>query len=260
MAATTETRELEASPLPSWLRQVEAGTVNYNGPSPVRAKLEAAGVELIGMRHGESEANLARPPVLSGQSDVPLTPQGREQARQAAIKLYDELCQNGEYPVVYASPLSRAHDTALALAQLVKERDGRELPIHDDARLIEIGFGRYEMKTAPELGRDYPEFTHGFDSWRGPGNEFRHRFPGGESRVDVAVRAASLLTDIAAKHPGRRVLLVCHMETMVGLRTALGTSKVREGSLRADAQEIKNAEPLWLSRLAFSAPHTRSAA
>lgn len=255
---------LESTLVPAGFRLVNAeeGTIAYSGPFCVRGKLERAGVHLVAMRHGQTVANLAReqgkPAVLSGQSEVALTETGRRQAEEAAQQLCSQL--GGEawlqraardpslLPVVYTSPLSRAALTAEALASLLRERSGGtvELPILPDDRLKEIHFGRYEMKTRDDLRSDYPDFTHRMDSFQGPGNDFVHRFPGGESRLDVVDRVQSFLGDVADRHPGRTVLVVCHMETMVGMRTALGYSRQREGSVRADAQEMKNATPLTL--------------
>lgn len=262
--APTGSEGLESTAVPAGFRLVNAeeGTVAYTGPSRVRGKLECAEVHLIGMRHGQTVANLAReqgrPAVLSGQSEVALTDTGRRQAEEAARQLFHQL--GGEawlqraaqdpslLPVVYTSPLTRASLTAEALAGLLRERSGGavELPILPDDRLKEIHFGRYEMKTRDDLRADYPAFTHRMDSFQGPGNDFIHRFPGGESRLDVVDRVQSFLADVADRHAGKTVLVVCHMETMVGMRTALGFSRQREGSVRADAQEMKNATPLTL--------------
>lgn len=59
-------------------------------------------------------------------------------------------------------------------------------------------------------------------------------------------RVSSLLQEVVEQHAGRRVLLVCHQETLVGVRTALGLSKQRDGRIRADSGEIQNATPIAL--------------
>ena len=62
-------------------------------------------IELILLRHGQSEGNLAR--IFQGQLDYPLTDKGREQARAARERL-------GDYTpdLLLSSPLKRAYETA----------------------------------------------------------------------------------------------------------------------------------------------------
>lgn len=266
--SSAEGSRLEATPVPSgWgLKSVDAsqGSLAYQGLSPLRQRLEAASIELIGLRHGESEANAAAnqgSPVMIGQSETPLSARGRQQAIEAAQKLYtqfggdDWLRQAAQdpdkLPLVCSSTLSRAHDTAMALANLIQERSQAlgcptRLPVVDEPRLVEIGFGQYEGKPASKLIREHPKFARDWDGHRGLGLDFQHRFPGGESRLDVMKRCASLLEELAEKASGRRVLLVCHQETLVAIRTALGLSKQRDGRIRADSGQIANATPLPL--------------
>lgn len=257
---------MESSPLPAGLGLKEVdrteGSLAYSGPPALRQKLLAAGVAVIGLRHGQTEANAKAeqgPPLVCGQVETPLTPRGRDQAVQAAEQLFSLLggqawlaraAQDPSLlPVVLSSPLSRAHETAQALVDLVALRSGGgvQIPITHDDRLKELNFGRYEMRRVTELSKDHPELAARWDSRKGSGVDFQHRFPGGESRLDVTARVASLLAELPQKYPGRRVLLVCHQETLVGVRTALGFSKQRDGRLRADSQEIQNAVPLRLT-------------
>ena len=62
------------------------------------------------LRHGETEAN--RHGVVAGSMDVPLTPLGHAQAREAAAAL-----QGQGITAIYTSSLSRARDTADYVAQ-----------------------------------------------------------------------------------------------------------------------------------------------
>lgn len=257
--------DLQSTPIPAdlGLKEVDRaeGSLAYSGPPVLRQKLLAGKISLIGLRHGQTEANaLAEkgPPVVCGQVETALTPKGRQQAAEAAQQLFSQLggqawlekaAQDPSLlPVLLSSPLSRAHDTAQALVDLVREKsDGRvQLPITHDPRLLELNFGRYEMKRVTELSKEQPELAARWDSHKGSGIDFQHRFPGGESRLDVTARVAGLLQELPQKYPGRTVLLVCHQETLVAARTALGFSKQRDGRLRADSQEIQNASPLRL--------------
>ena len=257
--------ELQSTPLPSGLglKEVDSaeGSLAYSGPPALRHRLLASQVTLIGLRHGQTEANAlaeSGPPVICGQVETPLTAKGRQQAAAAAEQLLAQLggeawlqrasADPSQLPVIYSSPLARATDTARALVELVREKSNGQvcLAVTPDARLLELNFGGYEMKPVSQLTKEQPELAGRWDSHRGSGIDFRHRFPGGESRLDVTVRVAGLLAELPQKHPGRTVLLVCHQETLVGARTALGFSKQRDGRLRADSQEIQNAAPLRL--------------
>lgn len=268
VAAPTAPGQLESSPVPPGLglKAVSAaeGSLAYAGPPTLRGRLEAAGVTLIGLRHGQTEANAlseSGPPIICGQSETPLTAKGRAQATEAAAQLLRQL-GGDDYlrraaadpdllPVILSSPLSRALDTGTALSLLIQQRSQQlgcpvKLPVVRDERLLELNFGRFELKKVPELTKAHPDFTTGFDSYRGAGSDFCHRLPGGESRLDVTARVGSLLNEVVTRYPGRTVLLACHQETLVGARTALGLSKQRDGRVRADSQEIKNATPMWL--------------
>jgi len=159
------------------------------------------------------------------------------------------VADSSQLPVIYSSPLGRATETAQALVDLVREKSQGQvlhLPVTRDPRLLELNFGRYEMKRVSQFAKEQPELAARWDSHKGSGVDFQHRFPGGESRLDVTLRVADLLAELPQQHPGRTVVLVCHQETLVGARTALGISKQRDGRLRADSQEIHNAMPLRL--------------
>ncbi|MDP9251443.1 MAG: histidine phosphatase family protein, partial [Chloroflexota bacterium] len=80
------------------------------------------------VRHGESEANVARR--FAGRTDSPLTERGRQQARAVAEALVSE-----RFDRVISSPLSRCRDTALVIAQR------QQLPVDLEPDLVEIDVG-----------------------------------------------------------------------------------------------------------------------
>lgn len=61
-------------------------------------------MRLYFIRHGQSELNLKG--ILAGQTDTPLTDEGRKQAKEAAVKL-----EGIKFDAVFSSDLSRAHET-----------------------------------------------------------------------------------------------------------------------------------------------------
>lgn len=92
------------------------------------------------VRHGETEWNLAGR--LQGRTDVPLDEKGRRQAGAARDFI---LSKDIDFDCVFASPLSRALETA----EIISGEDPAR--IRTDDRLIEAGFGIFEGKTWDQL-------------------------------------------------------------------------------------------------------------
>ncbi len=94
------------------------------------------------IRHGIPENHLA----ILGQSDPPLTPQGREQARLLAATLAGQGVER-----VLSSGLRRAQQTAQVLA------NGLGAEWEQDARLNEITYGSWDGLHWDEIERQDPE-------------------------------------------------------------------------------------------------------
>lgn len=221
------------------------------------ARLETLGIRLIGVRHGESEANAnGGGAILSGRGDSPLSENGREQARQAADQLYQQL--GGEewlkkaarepdrLPVLVASPLSRAYDTGAALQELLqKEAERLKLPtlqlaVEKDPDLQEIDFGRCEGQDARQVAQTYPNFGRGLD--------FLHQFPGGESGLDVIARLDRFLAKVEKENVGRTVIFYGHTMSLGLTKVLLGQGEHDEaGRLKVDRSKLPNATPINLT-------------
>lgn len=143
------------------------------------------------VRHGESTYNVEGR--LQGQSDTRLSPLGAQHAAAIAAAL-------GNLPIeaVYASPLSRAMETARPLAAALK------LSIFEDARLKEIDIGIFQGVLAVELADRFPDDAA---RWRSQDPDFR--IPQGESRRDLMNRADAAFRDIRASGHGQ-VAVVAH--------------------------------------------------
>lgn len=139
--------------------------------------------ELYLVRHGETDWNAARR--IQGRTDIPLNDAGREQARQAA-----ELLARRSWDAVYASPLSRAHETASIIAQRVGVGD-----VTDVDELVERDYGEAEGMSFEQIEALYPEGV---------------RAPGQETREQVASRVVPALLALAERHPGERLVVVSH--------------------------------------------------
>ena len=88
-------------------------------------------MKLYIIRHGQTDWNRAR--LLQGRTDIPLNEWGTRVAQ-----LTKEGLQDIVFDIAFTSPLIRARKTA----ELILE--GRDIPIIDDDRLIEVNFGPYE--------------------------------------------------------------------------------------------------------------------
>jgi alpha-ribazole phosphatase len=151
---------------------------------------------LLLCRHGQTGFNAALR--FQGQLDEPLSELGREQARLLARRLAEE-----HIDVAFTSDLGRAHETAaIALA-------GRDVPLHLDARLREVAFGRWEGMTFAEIKDKYPDDVAARDRDR-----VHYAMPGGESLQQLGDRVASFMREVLPPHEGKSILFVAHGGTV----------------------------------------------
>jgi len=172
---------------------------------------------LLLVRHGETQANAAG--VLQGQSESQLTARGRAQAAAVGIALRSRLSAAGVRvaPVVYTSDLSRAADTAQALADALGAGGQPPPALHRDERLRERRLGPFQGLSPAECARRFPAtwaaFSCGdFDCGvRPPPAEEGADAAGGIEAVgSMAARCSDVLGAIAARHPGGTVVAVSH--------------------------------------------------
>ncbi len=139
--------------------------------------------DLYLVRHGETDWNRQRR--IQGLTDIPLNETGREQARATGM-----LLTRRRWDGIYASPLSRARETAEIIAAEV----GLPEPALIDA-LVERNYGATEGLDWLQVETQYPHGTAA---------------PGRESREQVAARVIPALRELAAAHPGEALLVVSH--------------------------------------------------
>ena len=99
---------------------------------------------VIFWRHGQTDDNLAMR--IQGQRDVPLNATGIAQAEAVAVEVMKMKPTH-----VISSPLSRAYETAAAVAGPLG------LEIATDMRLQERGYGDWESLTGAEIKANWPE-------------------------------------------------------------------------------------------------------
>ena len=144
---------------------------------------------------------------FAGSTDVPLSDEGREQARRLGARLSGE-----SIAAVYASTMGRTMETARLLAEPhvleVQPRDG----------LREISHGHWEQMTRHEVDDRFPDEAA---AWEADPYSFAPQ--GGESGLAVTARALPALLEIVRAHLGAQVIVVSHKATIrLLLSTLLG--------------------------------------
>lgn len=144
------------------------------------------------VRHGRTFANSEG--IWHGSTDTPLSEHGQRQAEHTAEHLGRT---RADAVALYTSPLQRARHTAQPIATTL----GLEPRIRDD--LQEYHLGSFEGLSYRELASTHRLFQrmHEDPDWQ-PG--------GGESARQVAERLGGALREVAAAHPGERVIVVSH--------------------------------------------------
>lgn len=166
-------------------------------------------MQLILVRHPQPEV---APGLCYGRADVSTS---IEAITQVATTLRAAGLP-GQLPV-YASPLARCATLAAAL----------DVPVTLDARLAEMDFGAWELRSWDEISRSE------IDAWSA---DLLHYHPGGgESVMDVAARVAGFYADLrrAAQAKTAQALVVCHAGTMRLLHSLHLGGTLVDAALRA---------------------------
>ncbi len=149
------------------------------------------------LRHGATDDG--GPAILRGRRDDALTAEGWAQMRAATSSAPRQ--GRDAWQAVVTSPLRRCAEFARELAE------ARGLPLLTDARLAELDFGAWDGRAIDSLMQDAAEAEALRGFWRDP---WRYPPPRGETLADFQTRVRSAWRDIAARHTGRRVLIVSH--------------------------------------------------
>jgi broad specificity phosphatase PhoE len=177
---------------------------------------------VILVRHGETGWN--RIERFRGRADVPLNETGRVQARATS----DRIAATWQPVRVYSSPLSRAVDTARAIAAAF------DLPVQTHAGLIDIDYGQWQGLTPEEVRARWPE---ALTAWY----ETPHlaHIPDGETLDALRKRAMAAVSELVARHAGQTIVLVAHtVVNRIILLGVLGLGNDRFWRLRQDTCAI----------------------
>lgn len=183
--------------------------------------------KLILLRHGQSTWNLENR--FTGWVDVPLTPQGEEEARHAGEKLKDI-----HLDIAYTSVLKRAIETLTIALEAAGQPD---VPTLYDAALNERMYGDLQglnkAETAEKFGADQVKL------WR---RSYDVAPPGGESLKDTAARTLPYFHSaiMASLREGKNMIISAHGNSLRAIGMALDNLD-EEGVLKL---EIANGIPI----------------
>ena len=142
------------------------------------------------VRHGQTAWN--KEEIFRGRADIPLNETGRKEALLAGQYL-----RGVEVISVYSSPLSRAFETAEAIARY----QGKEVESLDG--LIDIDFGQWQGVSREEVKRRYGEL---YRQWKDTPHLVR--FPEGESLEDVRERALRAIHETVRSRDAESTLVM----------------------------------------------------
>lgn len=160
-------------------------------------------MKLLLTRHGQTDWNIAGR--YQGQSDIPLNQTGWSQAEGLAKRLSTETIH-----AIYSSDLSRAKDTAQAIAKF------HQIEIQTDSRWRELSFGDWEGMNYKEMSAHSPDI---FSKWMIDPQHIST--PNGETLYELSERVKSTFDEIKNKHNDQTVLVVSHSGTLQALLVTL---------------------------------------
>ena len=147
---------------------------------------------ILAIRHGETAWNVDTR--IQGHLNIPLNDTGHWQGQRLGQALAGE-----EIAAIYASDLSRAHETALYVSRATG------VPVVPELGLRERGFGEFEGKTFAEIEIALPDQAQ---RWRKRDPSFTPA--GGESLLQVQARVLATVNRLAKQHPGELIVMVGH--------------------------------------------------
>lgn len=213
-------------------------------------------VALWAARHGQTHGNLIEG-FVQGAVDKPvnqLTEEGWRQAEIAAenlFKKFEARIISGEDIVVVTSMFSRAKNTAAVFADLVRRRTGRNITVIEDELANEKASGAIDNKALADMSP--AELTVYVDKYR-KGRDATARLEGGESYIDVLIRARKLLDKLNSLYEGKTVILFGHAAHISAIQVLLGDRALvdEDGLIDWRKNKIYNGQVMLLSDIAGS--------
>lgn len=160
--------------------------------------------ELLLVRHAEAHCNTTG--IIAADTCHGLTPTGTHQAEQLAHRLQTDQAAGRPVTQLYTSPVRRARDTARAVATAT----GTEPVLCSDLRVPDPG---------PADGQPWEAARRRWPP--DPDRPSRPLADGGEPWRTYLARAHTCLAGILAEHPGGRIVVIGHSETVTAMLTVL---------------------------------------
>lgn len=197
-------------------------------------------IDLVFVRHGESEGNLHdRLPVGSAAreklgdrftGDFRLTDLGRNQAARAGKIVQEHL---GSFHKMYCSEYTRAVETSAHM-------NLPESMFQTDELIREIDVGKGRSSSCQAHGAGFKDLGSGaWWSFRSP--------TGGETFADLSLRLRAFLQHLCDTAAGLKVLVVCHAHTIRAFAALLEDAKGTDYDRLLDWQ-IPNCHIRWYTR------------
>lgn len=160
-------------------------------------------------------------PLVAGQGDPELAPEGREQAERVAERL-----SFMHIDAIYVSSLRRTAQTAAPLARRLG------LPPREEPDLREVGLGEWEGGLFRKMvAENHPVAQR---MWA---QERWDVIPGAEPADQFAARARGVIERLAAAHPGERLAVFTH-GGLIGQVLATASGSRRFAFIGADNASI----------------------
>lgn len=208
-------------------------------------------VDLVLVRHGESEGNVARKLSLNGDDSVfteefrgrhnsrlRLTNRGREQARATGIWLKSNMPRT--YDRYLVSGYLRAVETAALL-------DLPDAVWHQEFYLRERDLGLFEIMPENDKKNKHPEVYRQFQL-----DPFYWIPPNGESIAQLCLRVDRVLHTLHRECSDKRVLIVCHGLVIWAFRIRIErftpTQYLKKSQSRKSADQIHNCQVIHYTR------------
>jgi 2,3-bisphosphoglycerate-dependent phosphoglycerate mutase len=160
--------------------------------------------QMVLIRHGESQWNLENR--FTGWVDVPLSPRGEQEAKEAGQKL-----QAFQFNHAFTSVLTRAIKTLEIILEVIGRTD---LQVEKHQALNERKYGELQGLNKTEIVEKYGE--HQVKLWR---RSYDVRPPGGESLRDTAERVIPYYQEKiwSILSRGESILVVAHGNSLRAL-------------------------------------------
>jgi broad specificity phosphatase PhoE len=178
-----------------------------------------AGIYLV--RHGTTDWNQGE--IFRGRLDIQLNEAGRAEARALASRL-----QNADLRGVFSSPLSRAKETAQAVAE------AKGLEVTPDAAFVDLDFGDWQGLPVQRVKTQYPDL---YRLWVERPQEVT--FPGGENLARAKTRSWEGFLRLFQEHEEETILIVSHrVITKLLLCSVLGIGESHFWKIRQEPAAI----------------------